>query len=289
MALGELAYPILSRIPIVKDSAWLRIIHRQASWLHPRGVEEELGDTYILVTPTFLYMKTSNAELSSQLTTRKTDFRKPVEGYKIVDLFGRSILTQEGDEWKRHRKIVGPSFSEKSNKLVFEESLRQAEGMIGFWAGQGKNTKHAMTVQNVGEDSATLSLHVICAAGFGIPPSWPNEGEEKLGGKGVPGFSEHKPSGGHTMTFADALCTILRNLPWFILFSPWLMSKSPFAVQQRAYTAWHECTTYFEELLAIKKKQRSVGEKDEGTMDLLGKLVRDIRQEMATNCTQDLW
>ncbi len=62
-----------------------------------------------------IYLKTASAEVASQITTRKVDFLKPVANYKIVDLFGRSILTPEGSEWKRHKKIVGPSFSERSN------------------------------------------------------------------------------------------------------------------------------------------------------------------------------
>jgi hypothetical protein len=41
-----------------------------------------------------------------------------------MDIFGRSMLTQEGSDRKSHRRIIWPSFSEKSNKLVFEEGLR---------------------------------------------------------------------------------------------------------------------------------------------------------------------
>ena len=41
-------------------------------------------------------------------------------------------------------------------------------------------------------------------------------------------------------------------------------------VHQTAYQAFHECTTYFGELLDIKKKQMNLGESEQGTMDLLG-------------------
>lgn len=150
---------------------------------------------------------------------------KPVEGYKIVDLFGRSILTQEGQEWKRHRKIVGPGFSEKSNRLVFEESLRQTEGMLGLWASQQKWSKGELKVENTAIDVATLSLHVICAAGFGVPQLWPQEGEEKRVGNGVPGFSEHEVKGSHTLTFKNGLNQLLKNLMWFVLLPQSFLSK----------------------------------------------------------------
>jgi len=173
-----------------------------------------------------LYLKTSSAELGTQITTRKTDFTKPVEGYKIVDLFGRSMLTQEGQEWRRHRKIVGPSFGEKSNRLVFEESLRQTEGMLNLWASQGTNTRAELRVENASKDAATLSLHVICAAGFGVPQLWPNEGEEKLVGKGVRGFSGLTLTGNHTLSFKGALMGVLEKLFFFVVFPTWLLGNT---------------------------------------------------------------
>jgi cytochrome P450 len=54
----------------------------------------------------------------NQMTARRNDFLKPVEIYGIADIFGRSMLSSEGDEWKRHMKIVAPAFSEKSSALV---------------------------------------------------------------------------------------------------------------------------------------------------------------------------
>lgn len=188
-------------------------------------MEERLGDTFILVNPLKLYLKTTNAELITQFASRRTDFTKPTEGYALVDIFGKSILTQDGQEWRRHKKIVGPSFSEKSNRLVFEESLRQTEGMVNLWATQGKNTKVELRVVNTAEDAATLSLHVICAAGFGVPQVWPNETEENLEEKGLQAFSEFKLTGGHTLSFKDALLSLLKHLLWFVLFTPSVLSK----------------------------------------------------------------
>ena len=174
------------------------------------------------------YLRSSNAEVNTQITTRRTDFIKPVAHYKIVDIFGRSILTNEGQEWRRHRKVVGPSFSEKSNKLVFEESLRQTEGMLALWASQGKNTIDDLTVESPATDMAMLSLHVICAAGFGVPQLWPGENEAKLEGKGLPGFSTFEITETHTMTLKQSLSNVLDGIMWFALFPPWLLSMSTF-------------------------------------------------------------
>jgi cytochrome P450 len=39
-------------------------------------------------------------------------FCKLVEGYKLLDVYGRNVLTTEGEEWRVHRKITAPSFTE---------------------------------------------------------------------------------------------------------------------------------------------------------------------------------
>lgn len=193
-------------------------------------MEEKLGETFLLINPVKMYLKTSNAELVNQITSRRTDFTKPVEGYDLVDIFGQSILTREGQEWRRHRKIVGPSFSEKSNKLVFEESLRQTEGMIKLWSTQGTNTRAELRVTNTSEDAATLSLHVICCAGFGVPQVWPGETEENLEEKGLQAFSKFKLTGNHTLSFKDALIQLLKHILWFVLFTPSMLSM--FRIEQ---------------------------------------------------------
>lgn len=258
-----------------------RLIDRHDSWFRPRVANEKYGDTYMLVGLNGTFLRTANAELINQIVVRKADFTKPVEGYKIVDIFGRSMLTQEGLEWRRHRKVVGPSFSEKSNKLVFEESLRQAESMMELWSSQGKNTEENMRVQNTAADAATLSLHVICAAGFGVPQLWPGESEEKLQGNVLPGFNTFQLSGDHTLPFKDSLSLLLKNILWLVAFPPWLLSRyflpsknewltqgtesSPFKTHQTTFRAFNECKRYFEELLEIKKKQLYLGESDKGT------------------------
>ena len=81
-------------------------------------------------------------------------FPKPLEIYELFDCFGANILTTDFGEWKRHRRIVAPAFSEvrdycralwhggdgptddlqKNNKLTFEESVRAITSLYdGGW------------------------------------------------------------------------------------------------------------------------------------------------------------
>jgi len=109
------------------------------------------------------------------------DFRKPVEIYGVLGIFGPNMLASHGKDWKRQRRIVGSSFSERSNALVFEESVRQMEGLLRCWASLERNSRDEMGIADVAPWMANVALHVICGAGFGVPQTWPGEDEEVLG------------------------------------------------------------------------------------------------------------
>jgi cytochrome P450 len=205
----------------------IRVGDRQDSWINLRKANEKYGDTFMIVGLDGSYLKTSNAEVIGQVTLRRNDFLKPVERYKIVDIFGKNILTTEGSEWRRHRKIVGPSFSEKSNKLVFEESLRQAESMLEFWISKQGNMRREVRVSETAADLATLNVNVICAAGFGVPQLWPGESEDKLQGNVLPGFNTYLLKGDHTLPFKKSMVLILRHLLWLVVLPPWILSMIP--------------------------------------------------------------
>lgn len=51
-------------------------------------------------------------------------FPKPVHQYRVLLLFGGNIVASEGEEWKRYRKVAAPAFSEKNNKLVWDETVK---------------------------------------------------------------------------------------------------------------------------------------------------------------------
>lgn len=170
-------------------------------------------------------MNCSNAEAIIQMATRRNVFEKPIELYGIVDIFGKSVLSTEGVEWKRHRRVVAPAFSEKSNALVWKESLRQAASMLAFWSKLEGNDPGNIKVKDTAQDTALMTLHVISGAGFGVRQVWNGESEELLGTKVVPGFNTAKLSGNHSLAFKDAINTLLHGMIWVGIFPIWLLSK----------------------------------------------------------------
>jgi cytochrome P450 len=213
-------YPASTR-PLTTD----RLVEPHRSWNYAHELREALGDVFLIVSPRQIYLFSSNAETIMQMMTQRNDFVKPVEIYEIVDFYGSNILTTEGPTWKRHRKIMAPAFSEKSNAMVWKESLRQAEGMLSFWAKLDGNPTTNMTVRDVAKATALMTLHVISGAGFGVRQAWDCEQESELGINVVPGFNTAKLNGEHKLAFKNSLYILLGNVIWMAILPVWLLSK----------------------------------------------------------------
>lgn len=195
-------------------------------WTNLRKYVSNVGDFYTTVSPTSFHFACMNAEINAQIANRRTEFEKPVEIYKIVNVFGRSALTSDGPDWKRQRKIISPGFSERNNAKVWEIGLRQGQKMLQYWASKEGSNIEELKVRNTASDTATLALHIICGAGFGIPQIWPHEDESELGDKKMAGLNTKKPAEGHKLTFKESLVlTTGIQIAWLGIFPEWILSK----------------------------------------------------------------
>jgi cytochrome P450 len=164
----------------------------------------------------------TNAEALRQITAKREAFPKPLENYRVLDIFGRNVITTEGGEWRQHRKVSSPGFNEKNNALVFAEACRQAQGMLGKWMAGSENS----TIEEIPVDVMRLTLHIISRVGFGVRLLWPSEKPDENESARDAVFSSSEPPEGHSMSYETSLNTLLSNLIWVILTPKWLMSES---------------------------------------------------------------
>ncbi|CAD0018746.1 unnamed protein product [Aureobasidium pullulans] len=219
------------------------------TWLLRREPFKAIGsDIFIVCSPGKNALFVADPEATTQIVTRRNDFPKPIEIYGSVDLFGKNVVSTEGSIWRHHRKITSPPFTEKNNHLVWQESLHQAQSMMASLVG--KNSEGKGTVTDIAAATMRLSLHIISRAGFGRRLLWPHEELEENGQAGV------VPEG-HTMTYKDALSTLLENI---------------IAQNKVAYESFTEWGKYMREMYLEKRAEVQAGEKREG-MDLMGALV----------------
>lgn len=77
--------------------------------------------------------------------------------------YGPSLANSEHDEWRKHRRIAGPSFTESNNILVWESAIEVILGYFLKWNrdGHGGNIK----VSNFMEVTTQIAFMVFAIAG----------------------------------------------------------------------------------------------------------------------------
>lgn len=222
-------------------------------------------------------MWTCNAEAIHQITARREAFPKPIHRYAILDIFGRNIVTTEGPEWKMHRKAVAASFSERNAAYIFADSVKQTQGMIAHWMGGavGETTSISAPITTLEHDTMTLALYIIAHVGFGLRFVWPGQDMpddlSALNRK----YAKFEPPAGHSMTFVDALATVVDRITLLLIFPTWLLQILPFKATKSALAAYTNYNKYMEEFLQEKMEAAQCGDTNaEGGMDLMGQLVR---------------
>ena len=216
---------VLRLIPQQHRPLWIDKMESMHSWkdLFSAYDIDPQAATFLTVSPTRCMLWTAHPEAISQITARRSDFPKPGRMYRSINIYGRNLVTVEGQLWRRHRKITGPPFTEKNNHMVWAESIRQATSMVRSWTGKDGNSTR--TVTTIAHDAMRLSLHVISRAGFGVRLLWPDDEEASRTGKAGE-MSATNLGTGHEMTYTEALETLLHNMLPIVAMPHSLLSTS---------------------------------------------------------------
>lgn len=219
--------PLARKLPNAWIDPWFDLT-LEWGWIRRYEPFKRFGsDTFIAVSPERNVMYTADADVVSQITTRRNDFPKALEVYESIKLYGNNVVTSEGQLWRHHRKITSPPFTEKNNHLVWAETLDQGQAMMNGWLGGRKDS--TKTIYTIADDAMRLSLYVISRAGFGVRLQWPGAEADQANGhakeeeKGS--VSSARVSGHHTMSYTEALGTCLHNILVILVMPTFLLSK----------------------------------------------------------------
>ncbi|RDX47256.1 614/534 cytochrome P450 [Lentinus brumalis] len=195
----------------------------QAGWDVLAGVNASSYVTYYV----------ADAAVAKEVTSARSRFPKPVDFYRILSIFGPNILISEGDEWKHQRRIVAPAFSEKNNRLVWDETARIVRDLVeNVW-----QRRDVVEVDHVMDVTVPLTLFVIGSAGFGRSVSWQESAV---------------PPSGHVMTFKDALDVIGHKLFYRLLFPNWALRWGTPGMR-RFYQAYADIEKYMAEMVQARR------------------------------------
>lgn len=228
-------------------------------------IHEELGPAYLLVTPGCTYLSISDPAIIADVIHRRTEFRRNMEQFAVVNVYGKNLSTVDDDEWKKHRKITAITFTEKNNELVWRQALAQARGMFDYWLQQP-------SVNTLAHDTKVFSLNVLAAAIFNKPYPFKSESGSKT--------TSH--NGDDSSLYRDSLGKILAYIiPIFILGEKGLQSWWTPKSWKSAGSAIATFRDYITGL--IQEERNNIEQGVEKNQHLVAALVRASETEMKEN------
>ena len=93
-----------------------------------------------------------------------------------------SLLTSNKDDWRRHRRIVGPAFNTAMYSTVWAETLRVYRDII---TTEGWTQKGLVTLRPVQTYTTRVAFLVISAYGFGLLFQWEEPTDNNDGEMGI--------------------------------------------------------------------------------------------------------
>ncbi|KDQ10512.1 hypothetical protein BOTBODRAFT_115667, partial [Botryobasidium botryosum FD-172 SS1] len=238
--------------------------NRDSRWQNKYRIFQEIGwEVYSHVSAwpskrvTYIF---ADADVIKELVLNKTTFPKP--GVPFLEVFGANVVAADDDEWRRHRKISAPAFSERNNKLVWSESLKVLEEIFAEWGD-----KETVTVENIPDLTLPIALHVISAAGFGRRVPWREDPNAPI------------PSG-HKKTFKAALAIVCDNLFLKATVPEWAMGLTKKWAEIRL--GFHELETYMQEMIRDREGLSLEDEEGNHRSDLFSSLLAASQGESAS-------
>jgi len=216
----------------------------------------------ISVLPSQVTLSLADAAAIKEVTAARFRFPKPVWQYKTLSFFGDNIVVSEAEEWKRHRKVAAPAFSDKNNKLVWDETLRIMFDLFdNVWGSQELiSVEHALSL------TLPITLYVLSAAAFGQRISWKDDGTVPTN---------------HQLSFKDAIVEVSNNCVTKIIVPSWAMGFN--AHTRKVRLAFDELENHILDMISSQRYAEKKAEKH----DLFSSLL-DANAEDPTFTDRDL-
>lgn len=283
---------------------WKHLLpHLPQSWDFPHFMDPDLqwgklyapfkrinSDTVLLCSPGQIVLHTCAADVIRQVISRKDDFPKPAKLYKIVDIFGPSVISTEGHEWKKHRRALSAVYTHRTYKLVWDESIHQFKSLLDSFMGTKTSVSSKdLTVVDSCINQATLAVISHAAYGVSLQPSLAG-GTQIESRQPAPSSITQRSSDifqdewvkgkthGHTLPYVNAIRGITSNILWIACVPKGLLRVLPFERARYALSAYVNFGQYMREMISERRLTMEMVEHNGqyGT-DLLSSLVKSTQ------------
>lgn len=158
------------------------------------------GMSFVLVGLGQLELWTADPTAVQDILLRHRDFEVPHSLEFALGQYGPNVLTTNGDQWTRHRRIVSSVIDERISRTVFEESTEQSEGLLGeMQMSADSDAPESTETRHLFDMLKKITIHVLLTAGMGTKVAWKDSQEGEI-------------ESGYTMTHIKSLTTVVTSI-----------------------------------------------------------------------------
>ncbi|KAJ7915447.1 cytochrome P450 [Mycena leptocephala] len=114
---------------------------------------------------------TISLDVARQVLSTKGQFEKAPETTDVLGFWGRNLFTENGSEWRRHRRIMNPAFNPGTYALVWDEAAKLYQAMT---SAEGWVNQNEIVLPATHDITSKFTLIIIGRCGFGEPMPWDN-------------------------------------------------------------------------------------------------------------------
>ncbi|KAK8133660.1 Cytochrome P450 [Apiospora sp. TS-2023a] len=153
----------------------------------------KFGPAFWVISPGTIQLMCADPVANEEIISKYKAWPKPPDHVAALGMYGPNVLTVEGEDWQRHKRIIGPCFNERISVLVWEETMRQVQDMLDKVYADPEHTHRTLC-----DDSRTIALHAFMGVGLGAPQDFSTGARQR--------------SGGRQFSFRDALTKVLHEI-----------------------------------------------------------------------------
>jgi len=206
----------------------------------------------MLVSPGRLDLYVEDPVIANTVLSERKNYPMDEISMKFLSVVGPNILSSEGEDWQRQRRLIAPMLNERIMEKVWSESQRQAEDMLTSFLRDGGTTTGTV------EGLKRIAFNVLQYVGYGMPQRWSEN------------VREVRP--GHKLAYMEALHELVDGFILIALIRSSTILKMPFmpTILKRKGYALEDFLLYTKEML--EKEQKARNESDEPRNTLLSLL-----------------
>ncbi|KAK9783897.1 putative Cytochrome P450 [Seiridium cardinale] len=139
-----------------------------------KGIRER---SYVLVGLRSLEFWTADPEAADEVLHRVRDFEVPRALGFALGQYGPNVLTANGDQWVRHRRIITSVMDERLFRNVFEESQQQTLDLLdevhhSSEISHLKETVISVETVELFDKMKRITIHVLLRSVMGVEVPW---------------------------------------------------------------------------------------------------------------------